>query len=69
VIKGGTADDVIARKLESEAKQEEEETTVIPKIDHDIVERNAMDKISYGRDRVIFTRRGAYHVLESRLDS
>jgi hypothetical protein len=59
-VKEGTVDDVIARKIEENADTEiEENTTEIP---HEVSKRST-------NDREIFTRRGAYQVIENRLNA
>lgn len=70
VVQGGTADDVIARKLETESEVEvksnatetETATEVEATSAHEVTKRNTNDK-------GIFTRRGAYNVIESRLNA
>lgn len=61
-----TVDDIIARKLEGDSTKlnatEESSTEESSNDEHALVKRSSME-------REIFTRRGAYHVIESRLNS
>lgn len=56
-----TVDDIIARKLESDS-------TKLNVTANDSIDEHALVKRS-SVEREIFTRRGAYHVIESRLNS
>lgn len=56
-----TVDDIIARKLEGDSTKLNA-TEESSNDEHALVKRSSME-------REIFTRRGAYHVIESRLNS
>lgn len=61
---GGSVYDSIARNIEADSLDfEEETTTFIPDDLHDVARR------SLDSDKIIFTRSGAYHLIESRLDA
>lgn len=57
---GGSVDDVIARNMAADSAPEE--TTVKPE-QHEIKTRSLND------DKMVFTRSGAYRLIESRLNA
>lgn len=63
---GGTDYDLIARKLAGDEIELDETTTEVvievPEKSHNVVARNA-------NDRMVFTRKGAYIMIEGRLNA
>lgn len=61
---GATDYDVIARNMiaDSESDDSIETTTIIPESEHEIIERSA-------DERTLFTRKGIYRLLESRMNA